>query len=302
MNVQKYHIWTCPVVEVFKNKFHNQKIIIYAAEEFELILDDCDIDPELDVVWVFGGADHSFYKQYPGKVVLWQNFYMYDSFLSLNEKFLRKDSKITKIFISMNHRAHTHRCLLMDTLEKFNMFNKGFVSWRGVNQSEYQFKYWNPRKIEFNDGFLDRYGIHTLPSEFSHALINLVSESNTKTMFVTEKTYNAIFAEKPFIIQGPVGVHRYLSSLGFELYDEIFDYEFDSVIDNALRTEMIVQNLKNLENANLNKLKKLLNSKAKRNKRRALDIIKNKEYIPLEVYDSDLYSQKINYASSLIKK
>lgn len=299
----KYHIWSCPLVDVLTNSSHRGgKIIIYAAEEFELMLDECMIDSKTNLIWIFGGADLSFYRLYPGKVILWHNFYMYESFLNLNKQFLRKDSAITKIFISMNHRAHLHRCLLMDTLEKYNMGDKGFVSWRGVDQADYKFNYWNPRNLQFDDGFLGKNGMYTLPREYNNALINLISESNTKTIFVTEKTYNAIFAEKPFIIQGAVGIHRYLSRLGFEMYDEIFDYTFDEVADIIDRTEMIVQNLKKLEDKNLNELKIILSKKAKRNKQRAINIIKNRQYIPTEAYGCDCYIEKISCASKLIKR
>lgn len=302
MNVKKYNIWTVPIADILSDIKPGDKAIIYAAEEYEVILDPGSVDSNSDISWVFGGGDIDFYRGYPGKIILWHNFYMYNSFISLDKRFYSKSKQPTKIFISMNHRAHTHRCILMDMLAKYKMINKGFISWKGVQHADYKFNYWNPKKSEFNDGFLTKYGMHILPFEYSYALVNLISESTTRTIFVTEKTYNSIFAEKPFIIQGPTGIHRHLRDMGFELYDEIFDYDFDSMVNDVDRTEAIVQNLKSLENSNLQELKKLLSPKAKRNKKRALSIIKNKEYVPEEVYGSEIYCTQINESISRIKK
>jgi hypothetical protein len=288
-----------------KHLKNSQKVTIFSAEEYELHISRTNKRrfDNLDILWVFGGADQNFYNDYPGKVVLWHNFYLYDSFLKLDNNSYDKLSDIKKVFISMNNRGHAHRCLLLDMLAKHNMIDMGYISWRGADSIvKYNFNHWTPKKLEFNDGFLTKNSIHTLPREYSHALINLVSESTTDTLFLTEKTYHAVLAEKPFLVQGCKGIHAYLSNLGFEMYDEIFDYSFDEVSNDQQRTEMIVENFKKLVNEDLNEINKLLSYKSIRNKQRAIQIIKNREYIPQEAYNFPFYERLINNSVILCNK
>lgn len=296
--MKQYHVWTHNIEKkLIRLKDFKKKVIIFAAEEWELPSLSPRVKSRLeniDITWIFGGADYNFYKKYPGKILLWHNFYMYDTILKLDENSYNKSYDIRKIFISMNRKGHLHRCMLMDMLEKHSMIDSGYISWRGIEIEKYKFAHWSPTKLEFNDGFLTTNSCSTLPREYSHSLINLISESTTSTMFVTEKTYHAILSEKPFLIQGPVGVHRYLVNQGFELYNEIFDYEFDCVSDDLLRTEMIVKNIKSLKEKDLNLLSRTLSKKAEKNKKTAIKIIKNRSNIPAEAYYFPLYARIIN--------
>lgn len=297
--MQTFHVHTDNKLELRLKKLkHKQKNFVFAAEEHEVPLLKSTIKflKNFDIQWIFGGADPNFYKNYPGKVTLWHNFYMYDSYLNLDKRFYDKTGNIEKIFISMNNNAHPHRCILMDTLAKHQMIDHGYISWRGANKGICEFKYWREKKLDLDDGFLTIHSMHTLPPKYSNSLINLISESTLSTLFVTEKTYNAIFAEKPFLIQGPVRIHEYLSNLGFEMYDEIFDYSFDNLLDDVLRTEMLIENLKSLKKKDLNALKKILSKKAERNKQIALGIIKNRKHVPHEAYYFPSYTDIINRA------
>lgn len=291
-------MWSCQDLVQDLKKIHSfEKFTVYAAEEFGFYDKPKEfLNPTAEPIWILGGAEPEYYSEFPGKTVLWHTFFLYWACISLNEKYYNKNSEITKIYISMNHRAHRHRCILLDTLAEYNMIDKGFISWHDVDRDPYEFKYWKPKILKFKDGFLKKNTQHTLPNIYSNALINLVSESTTETVFVTEKTYHAIFAEKPFIIHGAPGIHQYLNNLGFELYDEIFDYSFDEIKDDKRRAEMIVKNLKKLEGKNLNYLKKILDIKAKHNKQIAMDIIKSQEYIPDEVYGLKYYADTIKEA------
>ena len=53
--------------------------------------------------------------------------------------------------------------------------------------------------------------------------------------YFTEKTWKQFLYEKPFISIGVKGSNHSLLDLGFELYDEIFDYSFDLEENNLIR-------------------------------------------------------------------
>ena len=52
--------------------------------------------------------------------------------------------------------------------------------------------------------------------------------SQIDTLFITEKTWKPIVFKKPFLVWGGKGIHTKLKELGFELYEELFDYSFDN--------------------------------------------------------------------------
>ena len=82
-------------------------------------------------------------------------------------------------------------------------------------------------------------------SWFKDTIFNLVTESSAnndanegievlwqfdKCFFPTEKTFKPIFNNHPFICIADVDYHKNLKEhFGFELYDEIWDYDFDSI-------------------------------------------------------------------------
>ena len=105
----------------------------------------------------------------------------------------------------------------------------------------------------------------TIPKEYGTSFMNLISETTIEHIFITEKTATAIYAKKPFLIWGAPGIHRFLADKGFLLYTEIFDYSFDEVDDDQLRLIMILQQVENLKNTDLYKLRMLLIKKLNKN-------------------------------------
>jgi hypothetical protein len=51
-----------------------------------------------------------------------------------------------------------------------------------------------------------------------------------------------------------VGYHENLKNLGFELYDELYDYAFDAEPDWKTRTEMVVKQIHSTQGANYQEL------------------------------------------------
>ena len=99
------------------------------------------------------------------------------------------------------------------------------------------------------------YGI---PREYFESCIDIVTESLVEfSTHFSEKTYKPIFYKKPFItIAGPY-YYKTLSDYGFELYDEIFNYDFDSEENYEKRIDNILMQIKELNSLSLREIKSL---------------------------------------------
>jgi hypothetical protein len=157
-----------------------------------------------------------------------------------------------------------HRLMLLAGLEKENLlsFYTKFIRYTYTNFSyDYQnSKYYEYIKENWNDLISDKmfdmntvqesklmYGDKKIPEEFHESYFNIVVESTTEEHFYTEKTYKPIMVKIPFFIHGSQYQNQQLKNyLDLELYDEIFDYSFDSVADVHKRTEMIVEEVRRI--------------------------------------------------------
>ena len=75
---------------------------------------------------------------------------------------------------------------------------------------------------------------HFLPKESFESCCDVVLESYLiGPTYFTEKTWKQIVFEKPFIMIGAKGINHHLRDMGFKLYDEIFNYDYD-LEDNEL--------------------------------------------------------------------
>ena len=70
-----------------------------------------------------------------------------------------------------------------------------------------------------------------LPVEVFMTNCDVVTESylNDDSVFFTEKTFKEFIYKRPFLLFGAKNQNTFMKKLGFELYDEIFDYEFDTL-------------------------------------------------------------------------
>lgn len=283
----------------------NSIVNIFAAEEYDIklgygfrgweILDDCNKNIQWN--FVFGSADSNFYLgRYQDewnnrKTFLWPTFFINRSSYYLKDIDVKDKQEIDYLFISMNNLPREHRCYLVDNIFNNNLHEKSAITWHHET-TDYNWQYWSPRKLLLSDERFRNYhfenqvnfnfvsSIHQLPIEFFRSLFSLVSESTVSRIFMTEKTAIPLLLAQPFIVQGAPGFHSYLKELGFELYDELFDYRFDRYLDYRKRTDFIIENIKRLKNENLKDLYNLVSEKAIRNRQRAIDIVNNSNLIP----------------------
>lgn len=67
-----------------------------------------------------------------------------------------------------------------------------------------------------------------LPKETFNTCCDIVLESYFNgPVFFTEKLWKEFIFKRPFLMIGSKGINHSLKELGFELYDEVFDYSFD---------------------------------------------------------------------------
>jgi len=202
-----------------------------------------------------------------------------------------------KLFVSYNRRITYHRCLMIDLLKKEELMDYGKISWLNATDPtcafNYDFKYWNQSYMKIDD-----YSDINNPAKVKdilkiNVLFNLVTETRDDDyMLVTEKTYKPILLEQCFICLGSPNQNKILEHIGFKLYDEIFDYDFDSNPDTDNRANGIIDNIKKLKDKNYNELYKLIKDKIKYNKERANQILNKDAYIPNELIN--LYNQSPN--------
>ena len=82
---------------------------------------------------------------------------------------------------------------------------------------------------------------HFYPVQAIPVCCDLILESYFATpgpTFFTEKTWKPIVYKRPFLLLGVPEINQTLKYLNFELYDEIFDYSFDSETDDLKRLHM----------------------------------------------------------------
>jgi len=180
-------------------------------------------------------------------------------------------------YITMNNRAHPHRCYMMDILAKYNLIERGAISWAEEYYTEdpYPWQYWIPKLLKLGS-YLESEKIWlNIPDEFYDSFVSLINESTIDSVIFSEKTVFALVCGQPFICVSGPGHHKLLENMGFELYTELFDYSFDSEKDNNKRTELVVQNIERICKLSLDELavlKQQIKPKIIRNKQRVRDI------------------------------
>ncbi len=98
-----------------------------------------------------------------------------------------------------------------------------------MNKSEKSLE--NRTKSEISDTFVQKHEAfqRSVPLEYIQSCIDLVTESYVdESIALTEKTFKPLALRKPFILLSARNSHLFLKKLGFQLYEELFDYSFDN--------------------------------------------------------------------------
>jgi hypothetical protein len=214
----------------------------------------------------------------------WSTYYFKFSTEKLNLLKENKPSVFKYPFICLNNRGHEHRCRVIDYITKYNLLDKGIISWVDPLHEAGTFKYFDGNQILLNDDMKNEQSSYIIPNEYYESLFDFVTESTSLAVIISEKTIKPLVFKKPFVIIGDKGINRYLESLGFKLYDEIIDYTFDDVDDLDTRAKLYVENMKKVsELTNLDDIYNQLLPKIEHNYNLCLYFSKSKDDIPKEI-------------------
>lgn len=300
----------------------NTEVNIFLPEENHLSSGDISIDVQqhmkiknIKINFVFGGfVKYSWNEKYDSPennrfLHLWPTAGIFDTVQEIIKQYpleqLRssKNDQFKYPFVSLSWKAKSHRCYLVDQLVRFDILNKGLYTWSNeyFHEGSYEWKYADPVSlIKFLDDKFNYFHNNVyMPKDYFNSFLHLVSEGIDDGMFITEKTVNPIMHKKPFIVQGINGFHKMLKEeLKFELFEEIFDYNFDKEENWVRRTDAVVANVRRIMEEDHTKLYRKLYPKLEYNQNRMIEIINQRIGVP----DIVLNSQTMNKRFYTLKK
>lgn len=168
----------------------------------------------------------------------------FDQLLAYSSR--RTDTKAPeRYFVCQNYTPRPFRRKLLQNLYKHDLVSVARVSWQeedkpvpGVEDC------WLPPQP------VERYELapieQCLPppvNVWRTTAFNLITETVARGFPITEKTWQAIWQSRPFVICGAVGTHKLLMDQGYRLLQDI-DYEFDSEPNNAVRMGKLTEQIK----------------------------------------------------------
>lgn len=150
-----------------------------------------------------------------------------------------------KKFLSLNRNFKFQRVLLQYMFNKTDCFDEGHISYHlpetyiGNSFKEFITQSLNEYKIQDNDidFLLDTRKLDTINQEYiinyqdsiipyyNDSLFSIVSESDYRHNFITEKTFKAITHCHPFIILGNKRINQRLRDYGYRTFENLFDIE-----------------------------------------------------------------------------
>ena len=160
-------------------------------------------------------------------------------------------------YVALTNKSKSHRFELINHLHQHGYHHQGIITWRAGKAIQPLFStenHFDPTVVVQLDGdgisADDARGDITMtpPPFYDDAAIDFITESIYDPIqfggdFVTEKSAKALWCGKMFIALAHPGYHKWLSQLGFELYDELFDYGFDAVVDRQERFYQYFENV-----------------------------------------------------------
>ena len=275
------------------------KKVLYDFESFL-------VERDIVVYFLFGGSklfdswgNGGDYIVRNVKILTWSTFLLHYSAQFLINAYKKPIEEINintnfeKLFFSLNRHPRLQRSLIMDSFCKNDLFDFGLVSWNKLSSewhNPYEFECWQEKrmvldmsdKIDIIEFINQRVDFNTDFLINNRCLFNVVGETmwGNNEVFISEKTYKNFLIGQPFISVGPLYHNQQLKNLGFKLYDEIFDYSYDSNTDKDKRVVDMVKNLNQYKHVDLFELYNQIKEITVFNKKKSLDYYENDPYIP----------------------
>ena len=234
---------------------------------------------------------------------------LYTDGTTYEEYFLRENylpqGKNTRLFVYLNRQLKPHRIFALNKVEQKGLLDNSYWSCLEANSSNIRntsvfygsdirlpkvkeldgSTYEDDPYLPFNltpkmypDELKTERGFEGRNLSWFHhkTYFSLVSESNISEhhIFLTEKVLKPIFYGQPFIVIANPYMLKYLKSIGYETYPEIFDESYDEILDSKERILKIVEEVYRLSKLSKKELDSLFGSvieKAKYNQELFID-------------------------------
>lgn len=254
--------------------------------------------------FMFGGCDSEFYDEYRkyGEVILFSTFWLFEYSKTVNILSVKNiDYEFEKMGIVMNNYPKRHRQIFFKHLENQEILSESYWSWITPISREPDSNWFNDEEIfsketekktlpsqpNISSEKSTEFELYT-PIEYKKTFLDIVSETSIDVPFITEKTYRPLLFGKPFIVNACKGFYSSLQSLGFKLYDELFDYSFDLIDDNEERILAVSKEISKIKDEDYDYLWNLIYDKIKFNQQRCFEIIENEIGVPqIDSFQSD---------------
>jgi hypothetical protein len=164
-------------------------------------------------------------------------------------------------YICLNRKPHPHRIAMVESLISAGLQDQGYISLglpgnRAITIDE---------TFDDSQGILDEYGNLGVDETFvskkirndifsvgdtrvwNNSLLCLVTETEfanayAENFFTSEKTFKPIIGMRPFFIYGQAPLRQYLKDVGFDIFDDVFDYsQIDEHTHDPMRQQQYAQ-------------------------------------------------------------
>lgn len=201
-----------------------------------------------------------------------------------------EEHDINKLFSCRNRVAKPHRVLLLNELTKRGLLN--YNHWTLLDPTDEVEDVLFDMTLDDDRHYIsgktidddhDPTALYSLPpGQYYSSLIDVVTETAIDSTFRTEKSVWPIVYMKPFMIVGARFINHDLKKYGFELYDELIDYSFDTIQSPRERIQAVADELQRLQSLDLdlNEQYKLLQPKIEHNLKVYLELCYNDTYMP----------------------
>ena len=244
--------------------------------------------------FMFGSCDSEYYDDYKkhGEIIFFSNFWLFEHIRDLNIEDVRDtEFEFKRLGIAMTNYPKMHRRILYKYLDKYDILDQCYYSWvtpfgeKGyIHNGNYiweneDIKKTLPSQSDISSKVSTNFEFKT-PIEYKKSFLDIVSETSQNIIFITEKSWRPIIFGKPFIINGAKGIHQSLQKMGFLLYDEIFDYSFDSIDNLEDRVKELTYQIDSIKDEDYEELWDKIYYKLRYNQQLAFTMVKNEIGVP----------------------
>lgn len=201
---------------------------------------------EVKARWLRGDLTiHTCYTREHRGVQVWNGF---DQLLAYSSRKCKTHDP-QRYFVCQNYTPRPFRQQLLQLLDQHSLVQKSHISWRDtpVPAAGVEHTWLEHTPVEQFELPPVEQCLPPPVGVWSTTAFNLVTETVMPSFPITEKTWQAIWQCRPFVVAGAVHTHRNLESQGFVPLADI-DYAFDSIHDTTERMTALVQQLKLLCN------------------------------------------------------